>query len=243
MSVECTVRDKGGSVIVALTGRLRLPDVAPVQLQLNKCLAEQPDAVLVDLSRMTVGEPLALSVFVAVGRQAALWPGTPVLLCAADGPTRGLLSGIAFHRVPLFRTVRAACEHARASRRIRPTLRDEILPLPGAPRFARNLATEACLRWELPHLVAPASLITSELVSNVVDHANTMATLAFSLHRRHLTISVRDGSLAEPVPPSDQPLPPRVMSGRGLMIVQATADSWGWLPAESGKVVWATLSR
>jgi len=70
-----------------------------------------------------------------------------------------------------------------------------------------------------------------------------MATLLFSLRRRYLTISVRDGSSAVPVSPPDQPLPPEVTSGRGLMIVQATAGSWGWLPAESGKVVWASLPR
>jgi hypothetical protein len=243
MNVECTVRDDGRSVIVALAGQLRLPDVAPVRLQLNKCLAEQPDAVLVDLSRMTVGEPLALSVFITVSRQAALWPGTPVLLCAADTPTRGLLSAAAFHLVPQFLTVGAASEHATAHRRIPPTRSDEILPLPGAPRYARNLATETCLRWDLPHLVAPASLIVSELISNVVDHANTMATLLFTLRRRSLTISVRDGSPAEPVPPPVEPVPPEAKSGRGLTIVQATASSWGWLPAESGKVVWASLAR
>jgi anti-sigma regulatory factor (Ser/Thr protein kinase) len=190
-----------------------------------------------------VGEPLALSVFIAVNRQAALWPGTPVMLCAADAPTRGLLSGAAVHLVPQFRTVGAASEHATTHRRIPPTCGDEILPLPGAARYARNLATEACLRWELPHLVAPASLITSELISNVVDHGNTMATLLFALRRRYLTISVRDGCPAAPVPPPPEPVPPEVKSGRGLTIVQATASSWGWLPAESGKVVWASLAR
>jgi len=154
MSVECTVRDEGGRLIVALTGWLRLPDVASVRLQLNKCLAEQPDAVLVDLSRMAVGEPLALSVFVAVSRQAALWPGTPVLLCAANATTRRMLSGAAFQQIPLFRTVMAASDHATAYPRTLPTLREEILPLPGATRYAgtsppRLACAGNCRTWSL----------------------------------------------------------------------------------------------
>jgi hypothetical protein len=31
--------------------------------------------------------------------------------------------------------------------------------------------------------------------------------------------------------------------GRGLLLVEAMATSWGWLPSEGGKVVWATLLR
>ena len=56
------------------------------------------------------------------------------------------------------------------------------------------MATEACLRWDLPHLIAPASLIASELVSNVVDHAHTMMTLRLSLRQRFLTSPSADGS-------------------------------------------------
>jgi hypothetical protein len=31
------------------------------------------------------------------------------------------------------------------------------------------------------------------------------------------------------------------MRGRGLLLVEATAHSWGWLPTDNGKVVWASL--
>ena len=118
---------------------------------------------------------------------------------------------------------------------------EELLPLAGAARHARNVVTEACLRWDLPGLVAPATLIVSELVSNAVDHAGTAAQLRLALSREHLTIAVRDGSAEPPVRPG--PAAGMTERGRGLMLVAATADSWGWSPVADGKVVWATLPR
>ena len=241
MTVQCAVGDDGDFLVAALSGELGMSDVVPLRVRLLKCLAEQPAALLVDLSALSVAEPLALAVFAAVGRQAARWPGTPVLLCAARPQTHGLLVRHAFNRLPLFTTLDDGRRHATTARRALPTVSDELLPISGAARQARNVTTDACLRWELPDLVAPASLIASELVSNVVDHAHTMMTLRLSLRRRYLTISVRDGSPEEPVPAGPQP--PEGAGGRGLFLVQASAHSWGWLPSEGGKVVWAALPR
>ena len=241
VAIGCDVGNDGDNLIVRLTGLLGLRDVAPLRTQLLKCLAEQPEAMLVDLTGFTVGEPLAMAVFTAVIRQAARWPGIPVLFCAPSPPTRTLMDTGAYHRLPTFPSVAAARRHVGANRRTLPSLSDELLPVSGASRQARNVATEASLRWDLPHLVAPASLIASELVSNVVDHAHTMATLRLSLRRLYLNIAVHDGSPAEPVkataPAPDAP------AGRGLVLVEASAHSWGWLPTNAGKVVWASLVR
>lgn len=237
MTVECsTVEDRDGVLLAALSGRLGLADVAAVRLSLFKCLAGQPAALLVDLSGLSVGQPLALAVFAAVSRQSVRWPGIPMLLCAATESTGALLDTAALRRVPQFPTVEAAREQVAAYRYTLPSLTDELLPLSGAARQARNVVTDACLRWELPLLVGPASLIVSELVNNVVDHASTMATLRVSLGRHYLTIAVRDGSPVEPVRPGE------AGSGRGLFLVETTAHSWGWLPATDGKVVWASLA-
>jgi anti-anti-sigma regulatory factor len=242
MTVGCAVGfDSGNLLVASLAGDLGLADVAPLRLDLLKCLAEQPEALLIDLTGLTVAEPLALAVFTAVGRQAARWPGTPVLLCGAQAQTHTLLADGVHGRLPQFATLAAGREHARTARRALPSISDELLPIGGAARQARNVTTDACLRWDLPHLVAPASLIASELVSNVVDHAHTMMTLRLSLRRRYLNIAVRDGSTDEPVlsgPPS-----PDSKGGRGLFLVDATAHSWGSLPTDGGKVVWAALAR
>jgi hypothetical protein len=90
----------------------------------------------------------------------------------------------------------------------------------------------------VPELTATASLVCSELISNVIDHARTMMTLRLSLGSKFLFIAVRDGSADEP---RIGTLEPGGLRGRGLRIVAATTHSWGYLPATDGKVVWATL--
>lgn len=239
MPVDCTVSADGNRLVAALTGTLGLGAVAELRERLLKCLAEQPEAVLVDLSGLTVSDPLALAVFIAVRRQAARWPGIPMLLCAPSAATRVALDGAAYRSMPVFATVDAGREQAGIDRESLSTLNDDLLPVPGAARQARNLATEACARWDLPDLVAPACLIASELVSNGVDHAGTMMNLRLTLRPRYLYLAVQDGSTA---PPEQNNAGSGSLRGRGLMIVNATAHSWGWLPREGGKVVWAALT-
>ncbi|BBH71263.1 hypothetical protein ACTI_79480 [Actinoplanes sp. OR16] len=241
MTVRCEVRAEGDCLIASVTGALRLADTVPLRDRLFKCLAEQPEALLVDLSGLSVDQPLALSVFTVVLRQAARWPGTPVLLCGPPPETRALLIGGAYRRLPLFTDVAAGLGHLGDDRRIMPLISEDLLPVSGSTRHARDVATEACLRWGLPELVAPASLIVTELVANVVDHAHTMMALRISLRSRHLNLAVRDGLTDPPQPEGpDQPASAR---GRGLLLVGAVAYSWGWVPSENGKVVWASLRR
>ena len=239
MAIAYEVGGDESMLVATLRGALHLTDVAAVQVNLLKALAEQPDALLLDLAGMQVGDPLALTVFTAVTRQAARWPGIPMLFCA---PPRAHL-GPAYSRLPLFDSLVSARAHLEKVRGLAlPVLSDELLPVAGAARHARDLATDACLRWDLPHLVGPASLVANELVSNVVDHAHTLMTLRLALRHRYLSIAVRDGSPVEPARPGPTP-PTGIAQGRGLLLVDATAHAWGSLPSADGKVVWASLRR
>jgi anti-anti-sigma regulatory factor len=237
--IRCTVIEQDGPLLARLTGTLDGHALARVRSVLLKCLAEQPDALIVDVSGVVVPDPLAVTVFAAVCRQAAMWPGTPILLCGPSAAMAVLLRRAAFRHIRVVADLDAA--RAEASRsQAPPSIWDELLPVAGAARRARNLATDACLRWDEPHLLGPASTIASELVANAVTHAATMMTLRLSLTERFLHISVRDGS---PVAPSqDGAVGGAPRTGRGLQLVETVASSWGSMPAEGGKVVWATLA-
>ena len=102
------------------------------------------------------------------------------------------------------------------------------------------MATDACLRWGLPHLMGPASTVMGEFVTNAMVHAATALTARLSLTDRYLHVAVRDGSVA--VPRLDGGAAAAPTTGRGLRIVDAVASSWGSLPADGGKVVWAALA-
>ncbi|MBO3744213.1 ATP-binding protein [Actinoplanes flavus] len=237
-AVQCDIEPAGTRLLVRVRGELSMASAPTVRLALLKCLVEQPDAVVVDLTATVVTEPASVSVFLAAARQASLWPGIPLLLAVPDPAlARSLTSG--YKRLPVYPSVPEALDAP--MRRHKPTIRDTLLPASGAARHARALVTEGCLRWELPHLVGPACVVAGELVTNAVVHAQTMIDFRLTLGRRYLIVAVRDGSDAVPVlppAPSDDPA-----DSRGLLLVSAMADRWGILPAQGGKVVWATLSR
>jgi anti-anti-sigma factor len=235
-----TVDDTAGHTVVAVRGDLVLDSAPRLRAVLLKCLAEQPEALLLDLAGMDATEPTALSVFTAVAHQAARWPGTPVLLCASRPAIRRQLHRGGFGAFQIHDTVGEALLAVIGGHAVPLNISEELLPVTGAVRRARNLATEACSGWDLPHLVGPASLVVSELVSNAIEHASTMITVQFARRSRYLHIAVRDGSPDEPVlspPPSES-----VSRGHGLVLVESVATHWGSLPTEDGKVVWATLA-
>jgi anti-sigma regulatory factor (Ser/Thr protein kinase) len=123
-----------------------------------------------------------------------------------------------------------------------PVICEQLLPVAHAARHARNVVTDACLRWGMPHLVAPAALIISELVSNVVDHAHTLMTIEVVCRPSHLYLAVQDCATDPPVRRDlDDTIPP--VHGRGLILVETAATAWGYDYQEGGKTVWATVSR
>jgi hypothetical protein len=234
------VRERDGRIVVAVSGQLELRGTAPLRTALMKCLAEQPDALLVDLARMTVTDHTFLALFTAVVRQAAMWPGIPVLLCAPTPEVAGLLARGRFGRLGMHESVAQALRAVEAGRAPALFIADDLLPVSGATRHARDVATDACLRWGLPHLIGPASLVASELVSNVIDHAGTLMTLRLTRRERYVHIAVQDGSPKEPR--LSTPADPSVPGGRGLQLVSSMAVHWGSLPSRDGKIVWATLA-
>jgi hypothetical protein len=239
VTVDCTTRDDAGLLVARLSGALGRPEAVQVRIHLLKCLAEQPNALLVDLAGLVVTDAVSLSVFSAVVRQAVRWPGTPVLLCAPKAETELMLAAAVYRRLLVFPSLAVARTYLAGNPYALPSIAEDLLPTSGAARQSRNMATEACLLWDLPDLVGPASLICSELVSNAVDHAGTMMTLRLSLGRRFFFMALRDGSTAEPVAASPAAAAER---GRGLQIIAATAHSWGSVPAHDGKVVWSSLA-
>lgn len=98
----------------------------------------------------------------------------------------------------------------------------------------------------LIRLVDLAELLAAELVSNAVRHTKGPAALRVSWAAGVLRIGAWD---ADPEPPE----PPRVLEqiaeaeeGRGLALVRACADLWGWHPlarhGNRGKFVWCELA-
>jgi anti-sigma regulatory factor (Ser/Thr protein kinase) len=116
-------------------------------------------------------------------------------------------------------------------------------------RAARRLTKNTLREWGLAGLADDAEAIVGEFVANAVTHAAradperkaTADNLGLRLLRRHYEVicAVLDPSDVAPVlkaPASAEE------AGRGLQMVDAISDVWGWSPvAGRGKAVWAIL--
>jgi anti-anti-sigma regulatory factor len=232
-TLSCLVERRPRYTLVRLVGALDVPAAPQVRAALRKCLVEQPDGIVIDLSEVSACTPTALAVFRALAREAARWPVIPMLLCA---PSPAVSAAVRPTSPPIHPSVEIAAAqlgHGPAT----PTLVDDLLPVVGAARRAREVVTEACVRWDLPHLVGPACIAVSELVNNAVEHAGTMITLRVSLRPRSLLVAVQDGSPRPPVLGGPGPRD----ATRGLRLVDAEAATWGHVATTDGKVVWATF--
>ena len=83
-----------------------------------------------------------------------------------------------------------------------------------------------------------ATLVLSELVTNVIVHAHAGCTIEMRHENHCLRLEVRDPSA---MPPVIGVVHPHDIGGRGLHIVEAIANAWGWEPTIDGKTVWAKL--
>lgn len=112
-----------------------------------------------------------------------------------------------------------------------------LRPEPVAPSLAR--AAIAAVASGLPSaVVAEAELLTSEVVSNAVRHAEldpSQEIVVRIVADGHVRVEV-----ADPGPPFEAHLrePSSDSSGWGLLLVDAVATSWGVEREGSGKRVW-----
>jgi len=108
-----------------------------------------------------------------------------------------------------------------------------------APQRARRWITQLCHEWGCEELSDLASLMVTELVTNVYLHAGTDCLIQAAYAQPTLSVAVSDEDATEVSPgtPSDTS-----ESGRGLAIIAALADAWGSKRNGETKQVWFDLS-
>ncbi len=125
---------------------------------------------------------------------------------------------------------------------------------PASARTARRLTRNTLRDWGLAFLAEDAETIVGEFVANAVTHASGAVPGVVALSRRAsadnlaLRLLRRTGEvICAVLDPSDTApvlkVPASIEeSGRGLQMVDALSDVWGWSPvAGRGKAVWAVL--
>jgi anti-anti-sigma regulatory factor/anti-sigma regulatory factor (Ser/Thr protein kinase) len=238
-ALESLVEARLPVAVIRLRGRLDLATVSEVRRTLGMSLAEHPSAIVVDLTELTLGDDVALTVFSTFAMDAADWPGCRVALVA---PTAAVAAGIERLGVGRQLSVYADRRQALAAAGELPAPRQQsrrLYPTPIATRVARQLVAEACRAWGVTDITESAEIIITELVSNVVVHAGTEMRVRVALGQSVLRLSVRDHSPT--LPRRVLPDPETGEGGRGLILIEALSTGWGVTATEDGKLVWATL--
>ncbi|MEV6596954.1 ATP-binding protein [Actinoplanes sp. NPDC051346] len=235
------------SLELVVHGRWNVAIAAEIRAGVNKCLAEHPTAVLVDLRDL--GDP--------GGHSAPMWlaayhcgklrqPPIPLMLCIPPAATLATrLRQIGAQR---FLSVFASMPEARAALTsgLRPPdrVQQDLPPELDSAARAREVLERACLDWDLASLRQRALLVMSELVTNAVEHAATDMRLTVSRRGAGLYMALQDDDPRLPAllpPPPHDPGTPLLARGQGLRLVQTAASAWGARRHRSGKIVWATI--
>jgi anti-sigma regulatory factor (Ser/Thr protein kinase) len=104
---------------------------------------------------------------------------------------------------------------------------------------ARAFITERLAEWGQSHLADTAALITSELVTNAILHADSPSRLRVHHDGTRLVIDVADDATTWPKVHDARP---DEENHRGLAIVRALATRWGARTTTTGKIVWAEIA-
>jgi anti-sigma regulatory factor (Ser/Thr protein kinase) len=76
-------------------------------------------------------------------------------------------------------------------------------------------------------------LAASELAANVIRHANTAFTVRLIATENLVRVEVSDGSSIIPA------IEDLTESQRGLRLIEAISEDWGFRTTDNGKTVWA----
>ncbi|WP_343286240.1 ATP-binding protein [Streptomyces sp. AM 4-1-1] len=110
--------------------------------------------------------------------------------------------------------------------------------------LARKELRDALGCWDLSALEDAALLVLSELLTNAGRHARVSPGRQIETRFIPVGCGVRiEVHDASPVLPEEREAGPEACDGRGLALVEALADKWGYGDRSGpGKVVWAELA-
>jgi hypothetical protein len=236
-ALTCAIESEYPVAVIHLGGRLDPDGVPDLHACVRRCLAAEPDAIVLDVADLTVTTDDAVTAFAVLACQAMTWPGSALVFACAP-PALVAAVRRRGNDIASYPSVDAARDRV-GTGGPRYRLREALPASPVAAPVARRLLGQACRSWSVQELLKPAELVTTELVANAVRHAGSPVMLTVSLRQGDLQISVGDDSPALPqqvtATASDE-------HGRGLLMVDALCKDWGMTCVGDGKVVWAKVA-
>src|ERR1700761_1630290 len=183
--------DVGQVRVLTLVGALDATTYAPIRDAIVRAALDEPDSVVIDVTRLSVREDPAWAVFTSARWQIVEWPNVPLaLVCAhAQGRNAAQRNGVARH-VPVHPNLESALaelsvdektRYRRRSRALLPSQRSSI-------RTCRELTTGWLTDWARNDFIHVVSTVATELVEAAL--AETDRNFALHLETDGSTVSV-----------------------------------------------------
>ncbi|MFJ7911268.1 ATP-binding protein [Kitasatospora sp. NPDC096204] len=116
-------------------------------------------------------------------------------------------------------------------------LEREEPPGAGAVPAARRVVMAIVRGWGVPlseTALEELELCASEVIANALVHTGERCVVTVSWCSGRVRVEVADQGAEPRVKVCEE----EATSGRGLLLVEALAQAWGWYPTQAGKVVW-----
>jgi len=189
--MRTVLHGEAGRPIVALDGDFGLAEAPTLRRLLMKLVLDGPDCVVCDLTALTSIDDHCIGIFTDMtvwGR----WSDRLITLCGAHGQVADQFEAFGMGRYLATYDTLAQALAAAPAHTSRLHARLELQADPSAPYRAREFVREMCRRWQHQVLADDAELVTSELVTNVIRHAQGFAELRLELTESSLHVAVRD---------------------------------------------------
>lgn len=232
---------QGDAALLCIDGVLDSSTYCGLRDSVINAALDEPRAVIVDVTRLTVPTPSAWSVFTSARWHVNTWPSVPILLVCSDIRDR---RAIAHCGVTRYVPVHATCEAALAAAsdifwHSRRRGRAELPRGRAGIRLARAMIEQWLTAWSVDRLIPVAGTVATALVENVLEHTVSTPVLIVENCQDTVTVAVEDCSRQPATRREDTGCGADVVSG--LAIVTVLCRAWGSTPTSSGKTVWALV--
>ena len=207
-----------------------------------KAAIDNADAVVIDVTTLSVPARSAWAVFTSVRWHLSQWPEVPIaLVCSHSSGREALVRNAVARYVPVYPTISEAVAALATSGnlQVRRRARTELPRASASVALSRELVAESLAAWSRPDLISVAKLIVTVLVENVLAHTQSAPVLRLECKKDLVTVAVEDEN-AEPAARHELPTH-GVDDVSGLAIVAALCRKWGNSPTPTGKSVWAVI--
>ncbi|MDY6995775.1 MAG: sulfate transporter [Actinomycetota bacterium] len=226
--------------LLTVTGTLDGRTYRQVRDSVIKAALDEPRAVVVDVSALSVPSDSAWAAFTSARWHVSTWPGVPIVLVCAHGAGRmAIVHSGAARYVPVHPDVRSATHAVDDGRGLRRRDQSQLAADHTGLRRARELTGQWLDQWDRQSMILTASTVATIFVENVLEHTASPPTLRVETMDGRVIVAVHDSSARLPVRREDTGGATRTVSG--LTIVAALSRAWGANPVPGGKAVWAVL--